>query len=100
MHCVVLRYSSSMSVVSNLDVKYLKQTLGNQMNSLSSDDKKEFDRLVDSTYPSDHKIEIIPLDKFDFTGEKRTNHLSLPVKYKEMFSKEDKRKGYQRNGLS
>lgn len=93
--CIVLcsATASSMSVVSNLDVKYLKQTLGNQMNSLSSDDKKEFDRLVDSTYPSDHKIEIIPLDKFDFTGEKRTNHLSLPVKYKEMFSKEAQEKG-------
>lgn len=86
--------ASSMSVVSNLDIKYLKQTLGKQMDSLSSDEKKEFDRLVDNTYPSGHNIEIIPLDKFDYTGEKRTNHLSLPAKYKEMFSKEA-----QDNGL-
>lgn len=83
--------ASSSSVVSNFDIKYLKQSLGEKMDFLSKDEKKEFDELVDNTYPEEHKIEVIPLEKYLF-ADKRSHHFSLQEKYKNMFSKEAQEK--------
>ena len=79
--------ASSNSVVSNYDMKYLKQTLGEKVHSLSVEDRKKFDELVAKTYPEGHKIEIVPVEKYEYT-DKRDNHYFLPDKYKAMFSKE------------
>ena len=79
--------SSSMSVVSNFDIVYLKQTLGNKVHSLTKEDRLKFDDLVDKTYPQKHNIEIVPISKFNY-ADKRDKSLILPDKYLQMFSKE------------
>lgn len=77
--------ASCWSVVSNCDIKYLKQTLGDKVQGLSKADRETFDHLVDKTYPENHQIEIVPLQKCEFP-DKRENAIVLPDKYKQMFS--------------
>lgn len=84
--------ASSMSVVSNFDIKYLQQILGEKFHTLSEKDRIRFDDLNQRAYPSEHQIEIVPLKHFEFE-EKRENHLELPQKYREMFSKEAQQEG-------
>ncbi len=84
--------ASCKSVVSNFDIVYLKEILGEKVHFLSNQDKKTFDELVDKTYPEEHRIEIIPLGHYEFK-DKRENHLDLPQKYKEMFSKDAQEEG-------
>ena len=77
--------ASCWSVVSNCDIKYLKQVLGEKVKSLSKDNRDIFDDLVDKTYPEGHRIEIVPLEKYIYT-DKRENAITLPDKYRQMFS--------------
>ena len=84
--------ASSMSVVSNFDIKYLKQILGDKCHILSKEDRELFDDLNDKAYPSCHSIRIIPLKHFEFV-EKRENHMEMPQKYRKMFSKEAQKEG-------
>ncbi len=79
--------ASCWSVVSNCDIKYLKQTLGDKVHVLSRADRETFDHLVDKTYPADHHIEIVPLQKYEY-ADKRENAISLPDKYRQLFSSE------------
>lgn len=79
--------ASSTSVISNFDIAYLKECIGNKVHILSESDHKKFDELVALTYPKEHQIEAIPLKHYYYT-DKRENKLSLPEKYKKMFSKE------------
>lgn len=77
--------ASSWSVVSNYDIKYLKQTLGEKIHMLSKEERETFDDLVDKTYPGDHQIEIVPIEKHEYQ-DKRENAITLPDKYRQMFS--------------
>lgn len=79
--------ASSWSVVSNYDMKYLKQTLGEKVHLLSIEDRETFDGLVAKTYPEGHQIEIVPIEKNDYQ-DKRENSIVLPDKYRQMFSAE------------
>jgi len=78
--------SSSRSVVSNFDIEYLLQILGDKVHVLSKEDRDIFDDLSSKTYPTEHKIEIVPMEHYKFT-EFRRNHWEMPEKYKKMFSK-------------
>ena len=79
--------ASCWSVVSNCDIMYLKQTLGEKVHVLSKEERETFDDLVDHTYPSVHQIEVVPLEKYEY-DDKRENAIGLPDKYKQMFSPE------------
>lgn len=84
--------ASNKSVVSNFDIVYLKEILGEKFHSLSKQVRKTFDELVDKTYPKGHNIHIIPIEHYIFK-EKRENHFELPLRYKELFSKEAREEG-------
>ena len=84
--------ASCKSVVSNFDIVYLKEILGDKLHFLSNQDKITFDDLVNKTYPKEHRIEIIPLVHYEFK-DKRENHLELPQRYKDMFSKDAQEDG-------
>ena len=90
--------ASCRSVVSNFDIAYLKQTMGERFQFLSDRQKNLFDELVANTYPSNHKIKVIPIEHYEFS-DKRENHLELPQKYKEMFSKEAQKEGLDNKWL-
>lgn len=77
--------ASSWSVVSNYDIKYLKQTLGDKIHTLSKTERETFDNLVERTYPKEHCVEIVPLEKYEYT-DKRENSITLPEKYRQFFS--------------
>lgn len=77
--------ASCWSVVSNYDIKYLKQTLGEKVHVLSKEERETFDCLVDKTYPSVHQIKVVPLERYEY-DDKRENAIVLPDKYKQMFS--------------
>ena len=51
--------ASSSSVISNCDIEYLKESIGNNVHVLSEHDKETFDNLVSHTYPIGHQIETI-----------------------------------------
>lgn len=72
-------------MVSNYDIKYLKQTLGEKVHVLSKEERETFDCLVDKTYPSVHQIKVVPLERYEY-DDKRENAIVLPDKYKQMFS--------------
>ena len=74
--------ASSWSVVSNYDIKYLKQTLGDKIHTLSKTERETFDNLVERTYPKEHCVEIVPLEKYEYT-DKRENSITLPEKYRQ-----------------
>lgn len=84
--------ASNKSVVSNFDLLYLKEILGDKVHILSTEDKTEFDDLVAATYPQEHRIEVIPIEHYEYK-DKRENHLVLPQKYKEMFSSKAQEEG-------
>lgn len=84
--------ASCWSVVSNCDIKYLKQTLGEKVHVLSKEDRETFDNLVSQTYPSAHHIEVVPLEKYEY-NDKRENAIALPGKYKNLFSNEALKEG-------
>lgn len=84
--------ASNKSIVSNFDIVYLKQIMNNKVHELSKEDRETFDELVEKTYPQEHRIEVVPIEHFEYT-DKRENHLELPFKYKEMFSKEAREEG-------
>lgn len=77
--------ASCWSMVSNYDIKYLKQTLGEKVHVLSKEERETFDCLVDKTYPSEHQIKVVPLERYEY-DDKRENAIALPDKYKQMFS--------------
>ena len=79
--------ASSWSVVSNCDIKYLKQTLGEKVHVLSKEERETFDNLVDHTYPLEHQIKVVPLKKHIYE-DKRENAIVLPDRYRKMFSPE------------
>lgn len=76
--------ASCNSVVSNFDIRYLRDILGNRVYTLSREDRKLFDELSSKTYPQAHQIEAIPLAKTDVAS---LPEQKLPSKYREMFSK-------------
>lgn len=78
--------ASNKSVVSNFDIIYLKEILGDKVHRLSVEDRNRFDELLAQTYPAGHRVEIVPIEHYEY-ADKRENHLELPQKYKEMFSK-------------
>ena len=78
--------ASNKSVVSNFDIVYLKEILGDKVHRLSVEDRNRFDELLAQTYPADHRVEVVPIEHYEYE-DKRENHLELPQKYKEMFSK-------------
>lgn len=84
--------ASSNSVVSNCDVKYLKQTLGDKVHCLSIEDRNTFDELVSKTYPVEHKVEIVPLEKYEYP-KIDTARYKMPEKYRAMFSKDAQEEG-------
>lgn len=84
--------ASSMSVVSNFDIEYLKQSVQGGIHLLSDVERATFDELVSKTYPTNHKIEVVPLLKYD-CKDKREGHIKLPEKYREMFSQEAQEEG-------
>ncbi len=77
--------ASCWSVVNNYDIKYLKQVLGEKFHALTKENRDIFDNLVDKTYPKGHKIDIVPLEKYNYT-DTRENAIRLPDKYRKMFS--------------
>lgn len=79
--------ASSWSVVSNYDIKYLKQTLGEKIHMLSKEERETFDDFVAKTYPDGHQIEIVPIEKHEYQ-DKRENAITLPDKYRLMFSED------------
>lgn len=79
--------ASSWSVVSNCDIKYLKQTLGEKVHVLSKEERETFDNLVNHTYPLEHQIKVVPLKKHIYE-DKRENAIVLPDRYRQMFSPE------------
>lgn len=79
--------ASSWSVVSNCDIKYLKQTLGEKVHVLSKEERETFDNLVDHTYPLEHQIKVVPLKKHIYE-DKRENAIVLPDRYRQTFSPE------------
>lgn len=52
---------------------------------LSKEDRETFDDLVDKTYPVGHNIEIVPIEKQEYQ-DKRESSITLPDKYRQMFS--------------
>ena len=84
--------ASSDSVVSNCDVRYLKQVLGDKVHSLSSEQMKRFDDLSDATYPKGHKVKVMPIAYTQLESSNPTQ-LTLPEHYKEMFSERAKQDG-------
>jgi len=84
--------ASSWSVVSNCDINYLKHTLGNKVHMLSKEDREIFDNLVDKTYPEGHNIEVVPIEKHEY-HDKRECCITLPDKYRKMFSKDAIKEG-------
>lgn len=84
--------ASSSSVISNFDIAYLKESVGNKVHSLSEADCCKFDELVALTYPKQHKIVVCPLEHYKYE-DIRENNLSLPERYKSMFSKEAQEEG-------
>lgn len=87
--------ASCMSVVSNFDIAYLKETLRDKVHFLSEGDRDRFDKLVKATYPNKHNIEIKPLEHYVFT-DKRDNKITLPEKYKNMFHEKARKAGYDK----
>lgn len=86
--------ASSNSVVCNFDMKYIKGTPGINVYSITKQDRDIFDKYLYDTYPKNHKIQIVPIIKYEY-NDKRINHLSLPERYKAMFSDDA-----QKNGLA
>ena len=84
--------ASNKSVVSNFDLVYLKEILGDKVHTLSKEDRIKFDDLVAATYPQEHTIEVVPVEHYEYK-DKRENHLVLPPKYKEMFSAKAREEG-------
>lgn len=84
--------ASSSSVISNCDIAYLTESIGNKVNTLSEADRNKFDELVALTYPEHHRIEVLPLEHYEYE-DNRENNLFLPEKYKCMFSKEAQEEG-------
>ncbi|WP_455590727.1 hypothetical protein [Bacteroides sp.] len=76
--------SSSKTVVSNFDIKYIKEVV-NDVNTLSTEDIKTFDNLVENTYPKKHYIDIVPIKHFEYVSKLETD-IKLPENYKRMFS--------------
>lgn len=84
--------ASSSSVVSNCDIKYLRQILGEKVHSLSEQDRNIFDYLVEKTYPEGHKVEVVPVEHYIY-ADKRDTAIRLPKKYKQMFSEKAREEG-------
>lgn len=84
--------ASSLSVISNYDITYLKECIGNKVYALPEQTRKTFDDLVAHTYPQDHKIEILPLQHYAYE-DCRDEKLYMPDEYKELFSKDAQEEG-------
>lgn len=84
--------ASSGSVVSNCDIKYLKQVLGNKVHFLSDEQMKKFDELSAATYPQEHKVEIVPI-KYESIEASSVPQLTLPDRYVKMFSEKARQDG-------
>ena len=84
--------ASSTSVISNFDIEYLKERIGDKIHVLSMEVKSKFDELVSNTYPKGHKVEIIPLEHYEYE-DKRDEKAVLPDKYRILFSEEARKDG-------
>lgn len=84
--------ASSGSVVSNCDIKYLRQILGEKVHSLSEQDRNTFDDLIEKTYPEGHKVKVVPVEHYTY-ADKRDTAIRLPEKYKQMFSEKAREEG-------
>lgn len=84
--------AANQSVVSNYDIAYLRQRLGDKVYALSDDEWQTFDKLVEQTYPEGHQVNVIPVAKYEYE-DKRENKLSLPDKYRKMFSQSAQEEG-------
>lgn len=85
--------ASSESVISNFDMEYLKTALGSRVHTLSVEDSKMFEELVEATYPANHKVQVEPLEHFEY-NDKRKEHVRLPEKYKQMFCEDAIEEGF------
>lgn len=84
--------SSNRSVVSNIDIDYLKLVLGKRVHTLSETDRNTFDSLVAQTYPNGHKVDIVPIIAYEYPILLE-NKITLPEKYKVMFSEDAQSEG-------
>ena len=84
--------ASSGSVVSNFDIKYIKQVLGDKVHTLSAEQMSMFDELSNATYPVEHKVEIIPIECNQLKAS-CPKKMELPERYKDMFSAKAKQDG-------
>lgn len=82
--------ASSKSVISNFDIDYLKEVLGDKVSVLSKEQWEKFDTLVSQTYPSGHKIQVQAIE--NNTGKPLERH-SMPEKYRMIFSEEARKQG-------
>ena len=84
--------ASSESVISNFDIEYLRSALGRRVHSLSNEDSRKFEELVEATYPCRHQVQVEPLEHFEYK-EKRKTHVLLPEKYKQLFCEDAVKEG-------
>ena len=84
--------ASSESVISNFDIEYLMSALGRKVHLLDREDSRKFEELVEATYPSRHQVEVVPLEHYMFK-DSRKEHMTLPEKYKQMFSEDAVKEG-------
>lgn len=76
--------ASSESVISNFDIEYLKGALAGRVHTLSTEDSKKFEELVEATYPDHHQVSVVSLEHYEYK-DKRKERVFLPDKYKQMF---------------
>lgn len=87
--------SSSLSVTSNFDIRYLRRILGSsKYHVISDDDKRTFDDLSALTNPKEHKIKVVPVSyeipsDFDLDSAE----LCLPQNVRNMFCEEARTSG-------
>ena len=76
--------ASCNSVISNFDIKYIQQSISDKVYSLSDNDRELFDELVEKTYPTDHRVEVVPISQL-MIRDVMSSRCKLPDKYKKMF---------------
>ena len=82
--------ASCNSVVSNFDIRYLRDILGTKVKMLPKADRIRFDELSSLTYPQDHHIEVLPIKHFNISTLPQP---LLPQRYREMFSQSAQEEG-------
>ena len=84
--------ASGKSVINNCDIQYLRGRLGSDMHFLTTDEKQEFDRLVELTYPKGHNVEPVRIQQFNYDSSLPEFRM-LPERYLKLFCKEAQEDG-------